>query len=501
MTDKNYILVIDQGTTGSAALIFDVSGRVVSSADREIRQIYPQPGWVEHDAVEIFQTSLAVAKEALQKAGVRASQVKGMGITNQRETTVVWDRHTGEPVSNAIVWQCRRTAAMCEELKKRGLSDIVREKTGLPIDAYFSATKLRWILDRAPEGQRRAQQGDLLFGTIDSWLVWNLTGGKVHITDYSNASRTMLFNINTLKWDKELLAILDIPEAVLPKVVPSSHVYGEVAPGPLGDTQIPVAGIAGDQQAALFGQACYDTSMAKNTYGTGCFILLNTGDRPVPPEKGLVTTLAWGLDGKFTYAMEGSIFITGAAIQWLRDGLGLIKNAAESEQLALSVPHNDGVYFVPAFVGLGAPYWDMYARGTIVGLTRGSTAGHLARATLESIAYQVRDVVDVMCKEANVQLAVLRVDGGGTANSFLMQFQADILGVPIQPSQITETTSLGAAYLAGLAVGLWKDTNELAGMWHPAKTFEPNMSADQREMLYSDWKRAVERARGWVESQ
>jgi glycerol kinase len=340
-----------------------------------------------------------------------------------------------------------------------------------------------------------------LFGTIDSWLVWNLTGGKVHITDYSNASRTMLFNINTLKWDKELLAILDIPEAVLPRVVPSSHVYGEVTPGLLGDVSIPVAGIAGDQQAALFGQACYDTSMAKNTYGTGCFILLNTGERPVPPEKGLVTTLAWGLDGKFTYAMEGSIFITGAAIQWLRDGLGLIKNAAESEQLALSVPHNDGVYFVPAFVGLGAPYWDMYARGTIVGLTRGSTAGHLARATLESIAYQVRDVVDVMCKEANVQLAVLRVDGGGTANSLLMQFQADILGVPIQPSQVTETTSLGAAYLAGLAVGLWKDTNELAGMWHPAKTFEPNMSADQREMLYSDWKRAVERARGWVESQ
>ncbi len=500
MPGKSYILVIDQGTTGSAALVFDDSGQVVSSADREIRQIYPQPGWVEHDPIEIFQTSLAVAKEALQKAGVTASQVRGMGITNQRETTVVWDRKTGAPVSNAIVWQCRRTAPLCEALKQRGLSALIKEKTGLPIDAYFSATKLRWILDRIPEGQSRARQGDLLFGTIDSWLVWNLTGGAVHITDYSNASRTMLFNISTLEWDKELLAILDIPEAVLPKVVPSSQVYGETALGLLGDAPVPLAGIAGDQQAALFGQACYDVCMAKNTYGTGCFILLNTGDKPVPSEKGLITTMAWGLDGKFAYAMEGSIFITGAAIQWLRDGLGLIKTAGESEQLALSVTHNDGVYFVPAFVGLGAPYWDMYARGTIVGLTRGSTAGHLVRATLESIAYQVRDVVDVMSEEACLQLAMLRVDGGGTANSLLMQFQADILGVPIQPSQVTETTSLGAAYLAGLAVGMWKDTAELARMWRAARTYEPNMSADQREMLYAGWRRAVERARGWVES-
>jgi len=500
MPAKGYILVIDQGTTGSAALLFDEEGRIVSSADSEISQIYPQPGWVEHDPKEIFRTSLVVAQEALQKAVVPASQVKGMGITNQRETTVVWDRRTGEPVNNAIVWQCRRTAPLCEELKAKGLAQTIREKTGLPIDAYFSATKLRWILDHIPEGQRRAQQGDLLFGTIDSWLVWNLTGGAVHITDYSNASRTMLFNIHTLEWDRELLAVLDIPEAVLPKVLPSSQVYGETAAGLLGDARVPLGGIAGDQQAALFGQACYDACMAKNTYGTGSFILLNTGDKPIPSEKGLVTTIAWGLAGKVAYAMEGSIFITGAAVQWLRDGLGLIKSAAESEPLARSVPDNGGVYFVPAFVGLGAPYWDMYARGTIIGLTRGTTGGHLARATLEAIAYQTRDVVEVMSAEACLQVALLRVDGGGTANALLMQFQADILGVTIQPALVAETTSLGAAYLAGLAVGLWKDTTELARMWRAAETYEPKMSVDQRETLYAGWKRAVERARGWVES-
>ncbi|MBM3142192.1 MAG: glycerol kinase GlpK [Chloroflexi bacterium] len=500
MPAKGYILVIDQGTTGSAALLFDEEGQIVSSADSEISQIYPQPGWVEHDPKEIFRTSLVVAQEALQKAGVSASQVKGMGITNQRETTVVWDRRTGEPVNNAIVWQCRRTAPLCEELKAKGLAQTIREKTGLPIDAYFSATKLRWILDHIPEGQCRAQQGDLLFGTIDSWLVWNLTGGAVHITDYSNASRTMLFNIHTLEWDRELLAVLDIPEAVLPKVMPSSQVYGETAACLLGDARVPLGGIAGDQQAALFGQACYDACMAKNTYGTGSFILLNTGDKPIPSEKGLVTTIAWGLAGKVAYAMEGSIFITGAAVQWLRDGLGLIKSAAESEPLARSVPDNGGVYFVPAFVGLGAPYWDMYARGTIIGLTRGTTGGHLARATLEAIAYQTRDVVEVMSAEACLQVALLRVDGGGTANALLMQFQADILGVTIQPALVAETTSLGAAYLAGLAVGLWKDTTELARMWRAAETYEPKMSVDQRETLYAGWKRAVERARGWVES-
>jgi glycerol kinase len=500
MPARGYILVIDQGTTGSAALLVDEEGQVVSSADREIRQIYPQPGWVEHDPQEILRTSVAVAREALQKAGVTASQVKGMGITNQRETTVVWDRSTGEPVYNAIVWQCRRTAPLCEELKQRGLSGLIKEKTGLPIDAYFSATKLRWILDHVPDGQHRAQQGDLLFGTIDSWLVWNLTGGTAHVTDCSNASRTMLFNIHTLEWDKELLAALDIPEAVLPKVMPSSHVYGEVAAGLLGDSRVPLGGIAGDQQAALFGQACYDAGMAKNTYGTGSFILLNTGDKPVPSGKGLVTTVAWGLRGKVVYAMEGSIFITGAAVQWLRDGLAIISNSAESETLARSVPDNGGVYFVPAFVGLGAPYWDMYARGTIVGLTRGASRGHLARATLEAIAYQVRDVVEAMGVEAGLKVPLLRVDGGGTANSLLMQFQADILGVSIQRAAVTEITAMGAAYLAGLAVGLWKDTTELARMWRAAETYEPRMSSDQRETLYADWKRAVERARGWAES-
>jgi glycerol kinase len=500
MPGKSYILVIDQGTTGSAALLFDDLGQVVSSADREIRQIYPQPGWVEHDPVEIFQTSLAVAKEALQQAGVTASQVKGLGITNQRETTVVWDRRTGKPVSNAVVWQCRRTAPICEELKQKGMVEPIRDKTGLLVDAYFSATKLRWILDNVPDGQRRARQGDFLFGTIDSWLVWNLTGGAVHITDYSNASRTMLFNIRTMQWDKELLAQLDIPEAVLPRAMPSSQVYGETAAGLLGDARVPVAGIAGDQQSALFGQACYEAGMAKNTYGTGSFILLNTGDRPIPSEKGLITTVAWGLGGKITYAMEGSVFITGAAVQWLRDGLRLIKTAGESEALAKSVPDNGGVYFVPAFVGLGAPYWDMYARGAIVGLTRGITSGHLARATLEAIAYQVRDVADAMGSEAGLKVPLLRVDGGGTANSLMMQFQADILGIPIQLAAIAETTSLGAAYLAGLAVGMWRDTAQLARMWKAAETFEPKMSADQRETLYAGWKRAVERARGWVEN-
>jgi glycerol kinase len=500
MPAKGNILVIDQGTTGSAALLVDETGQVVSSADREIRQIYPQPGWVEHDPQEIFRTSLGVAQEALQKAGVDASQVKGMGITNQRETTVVWDRHTGEPVSNAVVWQCRRTAPICEELKEKDMGQPIKDKTGLLVDAYFSATKLRWILDNIPDGQRRAQQGDLLFGTIDSWLAWNLTGGAVHITDYSNASRTMLFNIHTLQWDRELLTALDIPEAVLPKVMPSSCVYGEVKAGLIGDSQVSLGGIAGDQQAALFGQACYDVGMAKNTYGTGSFILLNTGGRPVPSQKGLVTTVAWGLGGKVTYAMEGSIFITGAAVQWLRDGLAIISNSAESETLARSVPDNGGVYFVPAFVGLGAPYWDMYARGTIVGLTRGATGGHLARATLEAIAYQVRDVVEAMGAEAGLSVPLLRVDGGGTANSLLMQFQADILGVPIQRAAVTEITALGAAYLAGLAVGLWSDTAQLASLWHAAETYEPKMSADQREALYAGWKRAVGRARDWVES-
>jgi len=500
MGEKDYILAIDQGTTGSTAVLFDREGQPVSHAYQEVRQIYTQPGWVEHDPKELFSASVAVAHDSLQKAGVATSQVKSIGITNQRETTIVWDRYTGEPVSNAVVWQCRRTAPLCEKLKQEGMGQIVKEKTGLIIDAYFSATKLRWILDHLPQGQHRAEQGDLLFGTVDSWLVWNLTGGAVHITDYSNASRTMLFNIHTLKWDKELLAALDIPEAVLPHVMPSSQIYGETAVGILGDSRIPLGAVVGDQQAALFGQACYDAGMTKNTYGTGSFVLLNTGDKPVPSEKGLVTTLAWGLGGEVTYAMEGSIFITGAAVQWLRDGLELISNAAESEALARSVPDNGGVFFVPAFVGLGAPYWDMYARGTILGLTRGTNKGHLARATLEAIAYQTRDIIEAMGIEAGLQIPLLRVDGGGTANSFLMQFQADILGIPIQRAAVAETTALGAAYLAGLAVGLWHDTIDIERRWRAAETYEPKFSADQRESLYAGWKRAVERARGWVTS-
>ena len=501
MKDKNHILAIDQGTTGSTALLFDKGGRALSSAYRELHQVYPRPGWVEHDPKELLSTSLAVAREALEKEGVGLSDVCGIGITNQRETTIVWDRHTGEPVSNAIVWQCRRTAPLCEELKRRGLAGSIREKTGLIIDAYFSATKLRWILDHIPRGQHRAEQGDLLFGTVDSWLVWNLTGGAVHVTDYTNASRTMLFNIHTLQWDNDLLSALDIPETVLPEVMPSSHVYGETVPGVLGDVRVPLCGIAGDQQAALFGQACYEAGMAKNTYGTGSFVLLNTGDRPVPSEKGLVTTLAWGLGDRVTYAMEGSIFITGAVVQWLRDGLGIIEQAAESETLARAVPDNGGVFFVPAFVGLGAPHWDMYARGSIFGLTRGTTREHLVRAALESIAYQSRDVIETMSVEADLQLPLLRVDGGGTANAFLMQFQADMLEVPIQVPAVTETTALGAAYLAGLATGLWQDTAEVARLWQPAKTYEPTMSRDQRDTLYAGWKRAVEYARGWASDE
>ncbi|UCH42610.1 MAG: glycerol kinase GlpK [Dehalococcoidales bacterium] len=500
MSDKDFIMAIDQGTTGTTALLFNKEGLEVARAYREIRQIYPQPGWVEHDPGEIFRSCISVAGEAVQKAGVPFSMVKALGITNQRETTVVWERVSGQPVYNAVVWQCRRTAGLCDGLKQKNMEPSVREKTGLPIDAYFSATKIRWILDNVSDGQRRAEQGELLFGTVDSWLAWNLTGGKTHITDYSNASRTMLFNINILQWDQHLLGSLDIPEAMLPQVLPSSQTYGETSDGLFGDSHIPVAGIAGDQQAALFGQACYHAGMAKNTYGTGSFILVNTGNYPVFSNKGLVTTLAWGLDNRVVYAMEGSIFITGAAVQWLRDGLGLIATAAESEALAATVPDNGGVYFVPAFVGLGTPYWDMYARGTIVGLTRDSTGGHLARATLEAIAFQTRDVVDAISAEADLPIPVLRVDGGGSVNSLLMQFQADILGIPIQRAHIVETTALGVAYLAGLAVGMWRDTAEVEQYWKSTAVYEPRMSPDERETLYSNWRHAVERARGWIKS-
>ena len=497
MAKPGYILAIDEGTTGTTSLLIDNEGQIVAKAYQEVHPVYPQPGWVEEDAEELFQKAIAGAHEAVTKAGIDISQVKGIGITNQRETTVVWDCHTGKPVSNAIVWQCRRTAAICEELKQNGYEKIVREKTGLVIDAYFSATKIRWILDHIPDGQKRAERGDLLFGTVDSWLVWNLTGGAVHITDYSNASRTMLFNIHTLQWDKELLLMLNIPEALLPKVLPSSHVYGETVPGFFG-IKLPICGIAGDQQAALFGQGCYEVGNAKNTYGTGCFILLNTGNKPVISKNGLITTIAWGIGDKVTYALEGSIFVTGAAIQWLRDELKMISTAAESEAVANSVPDNGGVYLVPAFVGLGAPYWDMYARGIIIGITRGTNKGHIVRATLESIAYQVRDVIDIMSTESNMKIPSLRVDGGGTVNSLLMHFQADILGIPIELTAIPDTTALGAGYLAGLAVGVWQDTDEIAHKHFTSRTFAPKMSTGQREQLYHNWKRAIERCRNWA---
>ncbi len=498
MPDNKYILSIDQGTTGTAAVLFDAEGKPVADADREIKQIYPQPGWVEHDPIEIFQTSVDVAREAIKKAGISLSDIAGIGITNQRETTVVWDKKTGEPVSNAIVWQCRRTAALVEDIKNKGLAEAIYQKTGLIPDAYFSATKVRWILDHITEGQKRAEQGELLFGTIDTWLAWNLSGGKAHVTDYSNASRTMLFNINTLQWDKDILSALNIPSNMLPRVIPSSLSYAVTAPGIFDKNEINLCAIAGDQQAALFGQACYTPGMAKNTYGTGSFILLNSGEKPTFSQKGLLTSLAWGLEGKIIYALEGSIFITGAAIQWLRDGLKIIKTAAQSETLASSEPDNGGVYFVPALAGLGAPYWDMYARGTIIGITRGTTNGHIARATLEAEAYQVRDVVDTMKLEAGIKIPILRVDGGGTANSLLMQFQADITNMPIQVAAVAETTALGVAYLAGLATGQWKNTDEIAKKWRSSATFEPKMPADQREQLYSNWLRAVERAHGWI---
>lgn len=498
MPDNNYILVIDQGTTGSTALLFNDSGEVVSRAYREIHQIYPQPGWVEQLPAELIDNSVSVLKEAIQKASVSLSQVKGLGITNQRETTLLWERKTGRPVYNAIVWQCRRTAAMCEELKRTVGTETIRKKTGLTIDAYFSATKLRWLLDNIPDGQRRAEQGELLFGTVDSWLVWNFTGGALHITDCSNASRTMLFNIHTATWDKDLLTALNIPAAVLPQVMPSSYIYGDTVAGLLGKERIPIGGIAGDQQAALFGQACYQRGTGKNTYGTGSFLLINTGSAPVLSKSGLLSTIAWGLNNRVTYALEGSIFVTGAAVQWLRDGLGLINTAAESETLALSVNDNGGIYFVPALAGLGAPYWDMYARGAIVGITRATTRGHLARATLEAIAYQTRDVVETISTDAHLIIPILRVDGGASVNDLLMQFQADILGIPVQRARIPETTALGACYLAGLAIKTWKNTDEIAKYWCSSKTYEPKMSKDEREKLYNNWKRAVERARSWA---
>ncbi|SEF41618.1 glycerol kinase [Caloramator fervidus] len=491
-----YILALDQGTTSSRAIVFDKEGRIIGVCQKEFKQIYPKPGWVEHDPVEILESQIFVAKEVLRKTNIKPEDIAAIGITNQRETTVVWDKNTGKPVYNAIVWQCRRTASICDELKAKGLSEVIRNKTGLVIDAYFSATKIKWILDNVEGVREKTKKGEVLFGNIDTWLIWNLTGGKVHVTDYSNASRTMLFNINSLEWDKDILKELDIPEGMLPKVCPSSYVYGYTSKDIFG-VEIPISGDAGDQQAALFGQACFLPGMAKNTYGTGCFMLMNTGEKLVHSNNGLLTTIAWGINGKVEYALEGSIFIAGAAIQWLRDELKLIENAAESERYATSVKDSNGVYVVPAFVGMGAPYWDMYARGAILGLTRGANKAHIIRATLESIAYQTRDVLEVMQQDSGIKLKNLKVDGGAVVNNFLMQFQADILGVNVLRPVVTETTALGAAYLAGLSVGYWKDTDEISSKWKVDKAFEPLMDERTRQERYSGWKKAVNRVLNW----
>ncbi|MCM1988503.1 glycerol kinase GlpK [Oceanirhabdus seepicola] len=497
--EKKYILALDQGTTSSRAILFDHDGNIVKVSQKEFTQIYPKAGWVEHDAMEIWGTQSGVAREVLETAGVRPQEIAGIGITNQRETTVVWDKNTGKPVYNAIVWQSRQTAGICDELKARNLEDYVRENTGLVIDAYFSGTKIKWILDNVDGAREKAENGELLFGTMDTWLIWNLTRGKAHVTDYSNASRTMLYNIKDLKWDEKMLKELNIPSSMLPEVRPSSDVYGYTDPETFGGANIPIAGAAGDQQAALFGQACFKPGMAKNTYGTGCFMLMNTGEERIPSKNGLLTTIAWGVDGKVEYALEGSIFVAGASVQWLRDEMKLINDAADSEYFASKVKDSNGVYVVPAFVGLGAPYWDMYARGTIMGLTRGANRNHIVRATLESIAYQTRDVLEAMQEDSGINLQVLKVDGGAVANNFLMQFQSDILGVPVNRPVVTETTALGAAYLAGLAVGFWNSKEEIGSNWMIDREFENDMDVEKKEKLYAGWKKAVSRAREWEE--
>ncbi len=489
---KNYILAFDQGTTSSRAILFDRSGEIIGVSQKEFKQIYPKSGWVEHDAMEIWGSQSGVSREVLETTGIRPHEVAAIGITNQRETTIVWDKNTGKPVYNAIVWQCRRTADICDKLKEEGWEDKIKSKTGLVIDAYFSATKIKWILDNVEGAREAANKGELLFGTVDTWLVWNLTRGKVHATDYSNASRTMLFNIHNLEWDEDILDKLDIPKSMLPEVLPSSGMFGNTDKNTFGGAEIPIAGIAGDQQAALFGQTCYESGMAKNTYGTGCFMLMNTGDKPIESKHGLLTTIAWGIDGKVNYALEGSIFIAGAAIQWLRDELKLVYDAPQSEYYADLVDDTEGVYVVPAFTGLGAPYWDMYARGAIFGLTRGTKREHIVRATLESIAYQVKDVLEAMQCDSGISLSELMVDGGAAANNFLMQFQSDILNVPVQRPAILETTAQGAAYLAGLGVGFWNNKDEIKKKRSIETEFEPLMNKDTREKLYGGWKNAVQ---------
>ena len=496
--EKKYIIALDQGTTSSRAILFDKCGNIVSSAQKEFTQIYPKAGWVEHNPMEIWGSQSGVLREVLETTSVRPDEIAAIGITNQRETTVVWDKNTGKPVYNAIVWQCRRTASICDDLKKKGLEESIKSKTGLMIDAYFSATKVKWILDNIEGAREKAENGDLLFGTIDTWLIWNLTRGKVHVTDYSNAARTMLYNIKDLKWDEDILKELDIPLCMLPEVKPSSEIYGYTDGEMLAGAKIPIAGCAGDQQAALFGQTCFEEGSVKNTYGTGCFLLMNTGSKPVESKNGLLTTIAWGVDGKVEYALEGSIFVGGASIQWLRDELRLIYDSGQSEYYANQVEDTNGVYVVPAFTGLGAPYWDMYARGAIFGITRGAKRGHIVRATLESIAYQTKDVLNAMQEDSKMNLKMLRVDGGASANDFLMQFQADILNVNIDRPKVIETTALGAAYLAGLAVGFYKNKEEIRKRYTIEKEFIASMDDRKINLLYKGWKRAVERSLLWA---
>jgi len=491
-----YILAFDQGTTSSRAIIFDHAGAIQAVVQREFKQYFPQPGWVEHDANEIWASQIGVAAEAMSKAKLHPTDIAAIGITNQRETTVVWNRETGEPVGHAIVWQDRRTAGFCDQMKRDGLEGLIQKKTGLVIDAYFSGSKLRWILDNTPGARADAEKGKLAFGTVDSWLIWKLTAGKVHVTDPSNASRTMLYNIRTGEWDDELLGIFNVPRSVLPRVGKSSEVYGNSQ-----DFNVPIAGIGGDQQAALFGQACHKPGMVKNTYGTGCFMLMNTGTEAMVSKNNLLTTVAWQVGEKLEYALEGSVFIGGAVVQWLRDGLGIIKTSAEIEKLAATVPDNGGVYLVPAFAGLGAPHWDQYARGSISGLTRGSTAGHIAQAALQSIAFQVADLLSAMEADSKIKLRELRVDGGACVNDMLMQFQADLLDVPVVRPAIQETTALGAAYLAGLAVGFWRNEAEIASQWKVDHTFEPAMKPDKRDQLRSSWNKALARAKSWENAE
>lgn len=492
-----YVMALDAGTTSNRCILFNEKGEMCSVAQKEFTQFFPKPGWVEHDADEIWATQYEVAKQAMENVGATAADIAAIGITNQRETTIVWDKATGEPVHHAIVWQCRRTAEYCDSLKDKGLVDKIREKTGLVIDAYFSGTKIRWILENVPGARQRAEAGELLFGTVETWLIWKLTKGKVHVTDYSNASRTMLFNINTLQWDDEILAELNIPKCMLPEAKPSSCVYGEADPSLFGGP-IKIGGAAGDQQAALFGQTCYKAGEAKNTYGTGCFLLMNTGEKPIFSKNGLVTTIAWGLDGKVNYALEGSVFVAGASIQWLRDQLRVVDTAPDSEYMATRVKDTAGCYVVPAFTGLGAPYWDQYARGVIVGLTRGCNKYHIVRATVESLAYQVNDVLQAMKADSGIDLAALNVDGGASANNFLMQTQADISGCPVNRPSCVETTAMGAAYLAGIAVGYWKDKEDVIANTSLDRTFTPAISDEERETRIKGWKKAVKCSFGWA---